>query len=409
MSTASLAQKVSSMSKESLIAALSATLIVDLTKELVAIPTPNPPGQEKACATFVRDTFQGWGIEAEFVHDPEPERPQVVAWLRGTGEGPTLILNAHLDTVGEGNREAWKFPPFEVTRQGNRLYGRGTCDMKGSLAVGMVILKTLHDAGIQLPGTLMLQAPIGEEMDEPGTRTLLQKGYTGDYAIVLEPTDLRIGPASRGVSWFEITLEGPSLHCGLATVDTPDVMACFAQAAAALIKYHHQVAAKEHPLSPSPSCRVTQVTAGEAHNSLVGRCKFTVDRRMIPGETVDQVTAELQEILETVLANKPEIDYQLRFLEWNEPVQAPLDSPLILALKHNIEEVDGREPEIWPVPYGCDVRNFIYDAGIPAVNFGAGDYRVCHQPNEFVTIDGLLACAKVVLGTAVDLLQKVDK
>lgn len=394
------------MTKDSLIAAISRELIVDLTTKLVAIPTPNPPGQEKALAEFLMTTFQTWGIEAELVPHPDPERPQVVAWLRGHGDGPTLILNAHMDTVGAGDQDAWNPPPFQVTQEGNRLYGRGTCDMKGSLAVGMVILKTLHDAGVQFPGTLMLQAPMGEEMDEPGTRTLLQEGYTGDYAIVLEPTDLRIGPASRGVSWFKIMLNGPSMHCGLAAAKTPDVMAAFAGVAAALVNYHDEVAAKTHPLSPSPGCRITKVEAGEAHNSLVGRCEFTVDRRMIPGETVEQVSAELQSILEQELAHLPEITYELQFIEWNEPVQAPLDSPLIKALEKNIAEIDGRQPEIWTVPYGCDVRNFIYDKDIPAVNFGAGDYRVCHQPNEYVTVDGLMACAKVVIGTAVDLLQK---
>jgi acetylornithine deacetylase/succinyl-diaminopimelate desuccinylase-like protein len=165
------------------------------------------------------------------------------------------------------------------------------------------------------------------------------------------------------------------------------------------------VAEKTHPLSPSPGCRITQVDAGEAHNSLVGRCEFTIDRRMIPGETVEGVTAELKAILERELADAPELAYQLQFLEWNEPVQAPLDSPLVTVLEQNITSVGGREAEIWAVPYGCDVRNFIYDAGIPAVNFGAGDYRVCHQPNEFVPIDDLLTCARVVMGTAFDLLQ----
>jgi succinyl-diaminopimelate desuccinylase len=393
------------VNKEGLIAAISEDLIVDLTAKLVAIPTPNPPGQEKALADFIVTTMQGWGIEVELVPYPDPERPQVVAWQRGRGAGPTLILNAHMDTVGVGERAQWQFPPFEVTRQGNRLYGRGSCDMKGSLAVALVILKTLHDAETRFPGTLMLQAPIGEEMDEPGTRTLLQKGYTGDYAIVLEPTGLRIGPASRGVSWFKIALTGPSMHCGLAAAEEPDVMASFARLATALTAYHQQVAAQQHPLSPSPSCRITQVAAGEAHNSLVGRCTITVDRRMIPGETVAQIEAELQQIIDDVLKNAPGISGQLTFVEWNEPVQAPLDSPLIAALRHNVATIGGREPEIWPVPYGCDVRNFIYDAGIPAVNFGAGDYRVCHQPNEFVPVDELLTCAQVVMGTAVDLLQ----
>lgn len=392
--------------KETLVEALSEELIVDLTGELVAIPTPNPPGREKACAAFILDTLQRWGVEAELVREPDPERPQVVAWHRGSGGGPTVILNAHMDTVGAGEREAWRYPPFQATREGNRLYGRGTCDMKGSLAVGMAILKTLHDAGARLPGTLMLQAPMGEEMDEPGTRTLLQEGYTGDFAIVLEPTDLRVGPASRGVSWHTVTLTGPSVHCGLAAADAPDVMAAFTRVAAALRGYHERIGAQTHPLSPSPGCRITQVEAGEAHNSLAGRCTFTVDRRMLPGETWQQVAAELEAIVAGATEGMVDIDHDLAFVEWNEPVQAPLDSPLIAVLQENVAAVAGRSTDLWPVPYGCDVRNFIYDAGIPAVNFGAGDYRVCHQPNEFVPVDDLLTCARVVMATVVDLLRR---
>lgn len=393
------------MDKQLLVDAISEELIVELAERLVSIPTPNPPGQELACAEFIMGKLQGWGIEVELVPKPYRERPQVVAWLRGKGDGPTLILNAHMDTVGAGNREAWDYPPYQVTRVGNRLYGRGTCDMKGSLAVGMVILKTLHDAGVQLSGTLMLQTPMGEEMDEPGTRTLLQEGYVADYAIVLEPTELRVGPASRGVCWFKIALEGPSMHCGLAESETPDVMAAFARIATALTAYHDEIAGQTHPLSPSPGCRITRVEAGNAHNSLVRRCQFTLDRRMIPGETVEQVTAELRSMIESELAHSSQITHELEFLEWNEPVQAPLDSPLITALEKNIAEIGDGEREMWPVPYGSDVRNFIHDKGIPAVNFGAGDYRVCHEPNEYVMVDELLACARVVMGTVIDLLR----
>lgn len=391
------------MDNQALVDAISEKLIVELTEELVSIPTPNPPGEELACAEYIMGKLQEWGVEVELVPKPYRERPQVVAWLRGNGNGPTLVLNAHMDTVDAGDREAWDYPPYQVTRVGNRLYGRGTCDMKGSLAVGMVILKTLYDAGVPLSGTLMLQAPMGEEMDEPGTRTLLQEGYVGDYAIVLEPTGLRVGPGSRGVSWFKVTLEGPSMHCGLAESETPDVMAAFARIATALTAYHHDVAGKAHPLSPNPGCRITRVDAGEAHNSLVRRCQFTVDRRMMPGETVEQVTTELRSLIESELARSTEITHKLEFLDWNEPVQTPLDSPLITALQRNIAEINGREPEMWPVPYGSDVRNFIYDKGIPAVNFGAGDYRVCHEPNEYVTVDELLASARVVMGTVIDL------
>ncbi|MGD2159067.1 MAG: M20 family metallopeptidase [Anaerolineales bacterium] len=393
--------------KASLIKSLPEDLIIELTSDMVAIPTRNPPGEEKAGAEFILGRFQEWGIEAEMISEPDPERPQVVAWHRGTGGGPTVILNGHIDTVGEGNASEWRYPPFEANRVDDRLYGRGTCDMKGSLAIAMTILKTLNDAGAKFPGTLMFQAVMGEEMDEEGTRTLLKKGYTGDCALVLEPTDLRIGAGTRGVTWHKITLSGPSVHCGLAEPEAPDLMYQFANLLTAFEAYHRDISSRPHHLIPSPGFRVTDVRAGGVHNDIVGRCELVVDRRMIPGETIEQVTEEIRQIVEQVLGNAPEYAYELEFMRWNEPTETALDAPLIKTLAKNIEEIEGIDPEIWGPPYGCDMRNFVYDAAIPTVIFGAGDFRVCHKPDEFVPVGALLTCARIVLGTTIDLLRVV--
>jgi succinyl-diaminopimelate desuccinylase len=390
--------------KTTLVQSLSEELILELTEELVAIPSRNPPGEERACAEFISKRFQEWGIENEMVLEPDPERPQVVAWCRGVGNQPTVILNGHIDTVGEGNAAEWRYPPFKATRVDDRLYGRGTCDMKGSLAIAMAILKTLNDAGTKFPGTLMFQAVMGEEMDEEGTRTLLKKGYTGDYALVLEPTDLRIGAGTRGVTWHRITLSGPSVHCGLAEPNAPDLMYQFARLLTAFESYHREISSRPHHLIPSPAFRVTDVRAGGVHNDIVGHCELVVDRRMIPNETIEQVTEEIRQIIERVLRDAPEYAYELEFMRWNEPTEILLDSPLVETLARNLREIEGKQPEIWGPPYGCDMRNFVYDAGIPTVIFGSGDFRVCHKPDEFVPVDDLLTCARIILGTVIDLL-----
>ncbi len=245
---------------------------------------------------------------------------------------------------------------------------------------------------------------MGEEMDEEGTRTLLREGYTGDYALVLEPTDLRIGAGTRGVTWHKISLSGPSVHCGLAEPDAPDLMYQFARMLTAFESYHEEISSRPHHLIPSPGFRVTDVRAGGVHNDIVGRCELVVDRRMIPGETVEGVTEEIRQIVEGVVGDAPEYAYELEFMRWNEPTETALDSPLIETLAKNVEEIEDMQPEIWGPPYGCDMRNFVYDAGIPTAIFGAGDFRVCHKPDEFVPVDDLLTCARIVLGTTVDLL-----
>lgn len=393
------------MTGDELINTLSEELIVDLTAQLVEIPTRNPPGEEKAGAEFIRDRLREWGVEHELVLEPDPDRPQVVAWLRGSGDGPTVILNGHIDTVGEGDRAEWTVPPFQLTRRDGRLYGLGACDMKGSLAVALAIVRALQQGEVDFVGTLMLQAVMGEEMDEDGTRTLLKRGYLGDYAIVLEPTDLRIGPATRGVAWYRVTLSGPSMHCGLAEADTPDLLYAFSRLVESLEHYHQQIAAREHQLVPSPGCRLTDVQAGGVHNDLAGRVQFVIDRRMIPGETRQQVRAELEGILKAWAAEAGPFRYEIEFLDWNEPTESPLDSELVAALKENSKAVLGQPAEIWGPPYGSDVRIFLYDEDIPAVNFGAGDFRVCHKPDEFVAEEQLMDCARIVMGTALDLLQ----
>jgi len=393
--------------KDELIERLDEELILELTKQLVAIPTRNPPGEEKAAAEFIYETLNAWGLETELITEPDPERPQVVAWVRGIGAGPTLILNGHIDTVREGDLDAWDHSPFEPAIEGNRLYGLGACDMKSSLAVGMAVLKAVHESGEAFPGTVMFQAVMGEELAEDGTRTLLKMGYTGDYAMVLESTDLNICRATRGVVWHKLKLAGDSIHCGMADHETVDVMTQFSRFGTALADYHAEIAEKEHPLVPSPAARITKVRAGERHNHLVEECDFTVDRRMIPGETFDQVKGELEGMLRELEADALNLSWEVAYDRGNEPVITAEDSTIIELIRQNSREIRGVDPALIGSAAGTDMRNFVYDEGIPAVNYGAGSFVACncHSPNEFVPIDDLIMSARIVMGTTVDVIS----
>jgi len=387
-----------------LLGRLDLDLVVRLARDLVAIPSENPPGQERACAEFIHTTLTRWGVEAEMVPAPDPARPQVIAWHRGPEGGPTLILNGHMDTVPAGDRGAWTHPPFDAVIKDGRLYALGAADMKGALAAAMVVMKTLHETRPALNGTVMFQAVMGEEMDEPGTRTLLRRGYTGDWALVLEPTDLRIGPVTRGACWHKVRIETPSMHCGLAPGDLKDATDVLRDFSTALARYHDGIARRRHDLIAPPACRITRIESGTAHNSTAGRCELLVDRRMLPGEAFEDVTRELRDIFAEVHARHPDSIWTIEPLEWNEPTQTPLDDPLITGLEAGFAAVRGQKPAVWGPPYGSDMRNFVHDSGIPATNFGPGDFRVCHRPDEFVALEDLRTCAAVVLATAVDLL-----
>lgn len=375
--------------------------VIALTRELVALPSRNPPGEERACAEFIFQTLVGWGIAAELVPQPDPQRPQVVAWVRGT-EGPTLILNGHVDTVPEGDPALWPYPPFEATIANHALYGLGTADMKSQLAVAMLLLKAVKD--VPLRGALMLHVAMGEELAEPGTRTLLQHPrYRGDYAIVMEPTNLRIAPCTRGVVWYRIILKGVAEHCGVAE-QYVDPVYHLAQLADLVQAYHARIRTQQHALLRSPACVITQVRAGEKHNHIAGQCELTVDRRLLPGESIEQVQLELQALLDTLKQQIPEVSYELALLRVNEPAEIPSDHPLVHLIAQAATRVTEQAPSIWGPPYGSDVRNYILDAGIPAVNFGPGDFKVCHTPHEHVSLAELSQFSQVLAEVIHDLL-----
>lgn len=378
--------------------------IVELLKELVRIPSRNPPGEEKACSAFIADRLRGWGFDVQLIPEPFPDRPQVVAYLRGSGGKPRLILNGHIDTVPEGEMARWSFPPFEGLVKDGRMYGRGACDMKSGITAAAVAAKALRDAGAQLNGDLILQFAVGEECGEPGTKhLLLDSGIVGDYGIVLEPTQLRIATAQRGLAWLEIMVSGRAAHAGTPYMGVNAVSKAV-MAVEALERYHKRLGRKRHKLLGTPTCTVTKMAGGIKENVVPSSCHVVVDRRIIPGESVSGVQSEVRETLSKIAKKDREFKFEVRQIGGFSAAEVQRDSPLVKTLEENLKAVAGVKPKIWGTPFGSDVRNFVNDAKIPAVTFGPGNIENAHCFDEYVEISEVVKCAKVLVGTAMDLL-----
>src|SRR5437588_5345936 len=183
--------------------------ITNLLQQLVSINSINPdlvadgPG-EGEIAGFVANWLTKAGLEVE-IDEPEPGRPKVVGIVRGTGGGRSLLLNAHMDTVGVAGMER----PHEPVVEGNRLYGRGAYDMKGGLAAIMVAAAQAKK--LSLRGDVILTAVADEEYASLGTQSIV-KQWHADAAIVTEPTALRLCVAHKGFVWLEITTQGRAAH-----------------------------------------------------------------------------------------------------------------------------------------------------------------------------------------------------
>jgi acetylornithine deacetylase len=307
---------------------------------LVRINSVNPtlvPGGagEAEIATYTAASLRGIGLETA-VHEPEPGRPSVVGVLRGSGGGRSLMLNAHYDTVGvEGMVE-----PFSGAVRNGRLYGRGAYDMKGSLAAGMAAAKALVDSGTLLAGDLLVAAVADEEYASLGTADLVKR-YKVDAAIVTEPTELDICLAHKGFIWLEVETLGRAAHGSRFDLGIERMGRFLAE----LDKLEKALLARAgHPLAGPPSLHAAMIEGGTELSAYAARCRLQIERRTIPGETEEQVLAELQAIIDRLTAADPSFQATLHSFFVREPFEVSPEARIVQSLGGAAEGVLGQMP-----------------------------------------------------------------
>jgi succinyl-diaminopimelate desuccinylase len=362
----------------------------ELARDLVRIPTENPPGNEGRAAEFVYDWFREEGIDATLLEEPDPDRPQVGARV-GEG-GPTVVLNGHLDVVPAGDPETWTADPYAGVIEDGRLYGRGSADMKTGVALAMLVARDLAPeirAG-ELSGSVVVHAAMGEETADPGTRTLLERGFDGDYGIVLEPTDFRVATSTKGLSVYRIAVEGVATHASQPDAGTNAIDET-RPLLDAIDEYDAELREREGSLCGGAFATVTEIEAGTGSNLAVvpDRAELVLDRRVLPGEDPEEVDAEVEALLDRVRAERG-VETTWTRIQTYASSSIPVDHPLATSLRdRSVEAVGGGDGvgEPWGIEAATDARNFVNDAGIPAVTWGPGDLDQAHTVDESIDLD----------------------
>lgn len=357
--------------------------VATLASDLVGIPSENPPGEERAVAEFVVEWFDERGIDAALVEEPSPERPGAVATV-GTGD-PTVVLNGHADVVPAGDPERWTHDPYGGEVHDGRLYGRGSADMKTGLAIAMVVAREFASEPPD-EGTLIVQAAPGEETGLPGTRSLVEAGYGGDYAVVLEPTDFRVATRAKGVATYRLTVEGDPAHAshpdrGDNPVD--DLGALLA----AIEQYDERLRDRSDPLCGRAYATVTELEAGTEGNMAVlpERAELLLDRRILPSESLADVETELDDLLAGVRRDAGlAVDREL--VQHYASASIPDDHPLAVRFRELSATHAGTAAEPWGMEAATDAREFVA-AGTPAIIWGPGSLSQAHAVDESIDLD----------------------
>jgi acetylornithine deacetylase len=362
---------------------LSDAALTELVAQLVAIDSVNPAmipsaAGEREAARFVADWCTRAGLDVELV-GPD-DRPSVIAIARGSGGGRSLLLNGHLDTVGVAGMKNGLEPRVE----GSRMYGRGAYDMKGAIAA--ILDAAARAKERELRGDVIVTAVADEEVASIGTEEVLRH-VRADAAIVVEPTELKLAIAHKGFAGFEVETEGVAAHGSRPHLGV-DAIAKMGPVLVALKELDERVqAGRRHPLVGPGSLHASLIEGGQEFSSYPARCLLTGERRWIPGETLDEVEAQLRETVGDA--------GEFRLGISREPFETAPDDPFVqLVARVSGESVPGG------VSYWAD-SGLIAAAGIPTVLYGPIG-EGAHAEVEWVDLDSVAKVRDVALEVAVE-------
>jgi len=374
--------------------------LTKLTQELVQIDSTNPSlsadGKGEAeIGLYVADRLRELGLEA-IVSEVGIGRPNTIGVLKGSGGGKSLLLNAHLDTVGV---EGMRIDPFGGELKDGRVYGRGAQDMKGSLAAMIAAAKAIQDAGIRLRGDLLITAVADEKHTSIGTETLIRE-FKADGAIVTEPTDMRICRAHRGFIWFEVETSGRAAH-GSRYKEGIDANMRMGRFLVELEKLEQELLRREpHELAGPPSLHAAMIQGGTEISKYAAHCKLTIERRTVPGETVEKATAELQEIIDRLAGQDPTFKATVKATFRREPFEVREDAEIVSSVENALVKRLGHRPEHSGATFWTDAA-LIAEAGMETVLLGPIGQGL-HSAEEWVAIDSLTDLAAVLADTAIN-------
>jgi acetylornithine deacetylase len=363
-----------------------------LVAELVAIDSVNPalvPGGagEEEVAAFVARWLTEAGLEVEVVQ-AGTGRPSVVGTARGRGGERSLMLCGHIDTVGvEGMRE----PHVPHVRDG-RLYGRGGYDMKAGVAACMLAAAAVVDAG--LAGDVIVAAVADEEHASVGVQAVLER-FRADACVVAEPTGLEIVVAHKGFAWWEIEAIGRAAHGSRPDIGV-DAIAALGPVLVGVSELERSLAARRHELLGSGSVHASLIAGGQELSSYPDRCALGIERRTLPGETAEQLDAELAALVGEPEAGHAELRARTTLVR--EPFAVDPSEPIVALLRERGTAHLGREPRVQGHSAWMDAA-FTSAAGIPTVVFGPAGAGA-HEVEEWVDLASVRDCAEVLRATA---------
>jgi acetylornithine deacetylase/succinyl-diaminopimelate desuccinylase family protein len=394
--------------------------LMELLTKLIAFPTESPPARNtNDVQEFIQDYLKDLGFKTE-KWDVYPGDPNVVGILKGkvSEQYNSLIINGHVDVAEVGDEKEWNKSPFTTYIKDSYIYGRGVADMKGGIAASLIAIKLLKELGITLQGDLQFQSVIGEEVGEAGTLDCTEKGYSADYAVVVDTSDLHIqGQGGVITGWITIQsketyhdgLRRKMIHAG-GGVKGASAIEKMMKIIAGLqdLERHWAVTKSYEGFEPGINTINPAVIEGGRHAAFVAdRCALWITVHFYPNEDYEEVIKEIEQHINAVAAADPWSRENPPTFTWGgksmiedrgeifPSLEIDPGHPGTLLLVDSYEKLLTQKPTIGMSPTVTDA-GWLGRAGIPTVIFGPGKLEDAHAVNEKVELRQLLDFTKVL-------------
>lgn len=407
---------------------VTADLVRDALIDMVDISSPT--GRESAMAHYLRDRMRRAGLDTD-LQLVDVDRPNALGHLRGRGTGTNLLFTGHMDTSYSGEEEHLSGAGFKpkATLQDGWVWGLGANNMKSGLAAALVAIEAIVKAGIKLDGDISFGGVVGEIEKAPveefqgteysgygaGSKYMVTHGATADYALLVEPTGLRISPANMGAIWLRITVGGTVAHSALAhRPGIVNAIAVMHRLQDDIMKWAAEYQERHHFMNEHANVTIACIRGGApwrlSRNPY--ECSLYLDIRTVPGQTVDQVKRELRDVLTKFAEHTGTPEPSIYVYVSDPPTRIDEQLPVVASLGAAQMDVMGERPASIIRRPGADAVHFTA-YGVPCVVFGPGgrmhpDARggAMHALGEHVLIDDVLTAARIYLATALDLCSR---
>lgn len=361
---------------------------IELLDDMIKFDTSNPDGNEKECALYLEKVLKSFGFTTCVqVIDGHPNRANVVASI-GNKSGKKIMYSGHIDVVPA--MEKWETYPFNAVVKDDRVYGRGSCDMKGGIASMVSAAISLVEDGFDFNnGELILVFVADEELNNLGMKHYLksEEFVKADYAIISEPSSGEFCIAHRGVARYELAISGVSCHAGVPDNGINAIVNA-SYAVIELDNLNKKLSSKKHEILPPPTLVPTIINGGTKDNILPGIVHINIDRRTLPDEDQYTCMQEIEDSFSNLKKNIKGFNYDIKPYIYLKAGYIPKDSKIVEECCKVYKKIFNREA-VCNYFSACNEQNFLLEAGIPTLIYGPGNLSQAHTVDEYVSIDSL--------------------